>query len=96
MSPRVKQYLGTLLYALIEERHCALVVGLRGSNLGLALNRWGRLGDLPSTPHGEVEEFYEDDIVGDGQVAPPTAAKSAGPVKGTTVLSRLTASSVHG
>jgi hypothetical protein len=34
MSPRVKQYLGTLLYALGEERHFALVEGLRVSNLG--------------------------------------------------------------
>ena len=34
MSPRVKQYLGTLLRALEEERHFALEVGLRVSNLG--------------------------------------------------------------
>ena len=34
MSPRVKQYLGTLPRALEEERHFALVVGLRVSNLG--------------------------------------------------------------
>jgi hypothetical protein len=34
MSPRVKQYLGTLLYALEEERQFALVEGLRVSNLG--------------------------------------------------------------
>jgi hypothetical protein len=34
MSARVKQYLGTLLRALIEERHFALVDGLRISNLG--------------------------------------------------------------
>ena len=33
MSPRVKQYLGTLLRALIEERHLALVVVSRFSNL---------------------------------------------------------------
>jgi hypothetical protein len=39
MSPRVKEYLGTLLYALIEAP-TPLVVGLRVSNLGLALNRW--------------------------------------------------------
>jgi hypothetical protein len=34
MSPRVKQYLGTLLRALEKERHFALVGGLRVSNLG--------------------------------------------------------------
>src|ERR1700756_1714160 len=34
MSPRVKRYLGTLLYALEEERHFALLDGLRISNLG--------------------------------------------------------------
>jgi len=34
MSPRVKQYLGTLLRALEEERHFALVDGLRFSNRG--------------------------------------------------------------
>jgi hypothetical protein len=34
MSAAVKQFSSTLLYALIEERHFALVVGLRVSNLG--------------------------------------------------------------
>ena len=34
MSPRVKQNVGTLPRALKEERHFALEVGLRVSNLG--------------------------------------------------------------
>ena len=42
MSAGVKQFSSTLLYALIEERHFALSVGLRFSNLGSFLNRSGQ------------------------------------------------------
>ncbi len=44
----VKQFSRTLLYALREERHSALVIGLRISNLGLASNRWGQDSVRPS------------------------------------------------
>jgi hypothetical protein len=81
-----------------ELPHLAVVAALAPHPIQMQreVARHRYLGHLPSTPHGEVENFYEDDIVGDGQATPPTAAKSAGPAKGTTVLSRLTASSVHG
>jgi hypothetical protein len=38
----VKHYVRTPLHALVEERHFALQVGLRFSNLGLAFNRLGQ------------------------------------------------------
>jgi hypothetical protein len=41
MSAVSSTFLSTLLYALIEERHFALVVGLRVSNLGSRLNHSG-------------------------------------------------------
>ena len=42
MSAVSSMFLRTLLCALIEERHFALSVGLRVSNLGLALNHQGQ------------------------------------------------------
>src|SRR6201998_828439 len=42
MSAVSRRFSGTLRYALIEERHFALMDGLRVSNLGLALNRSGQ------------------------------------------------------
>jgi hypothetical protein len=42
MSAVSSAFLSTLLHALVEERHFALVDGGALSNLGLASNRWGQ------------------------------------------------------
>ena len=48
MSAVSSRSLSTLLHALIEERHFALVDGLRFSNLRLASNRQGQDSVRPS------------------------------------------------
>ena len=66
MWPRVKQYLGTLLRALEEERPFALVDGLRVSNLGLAFESSGSGTQsdpaISSITHRDQDSFYSNSL----------------------------------